>query len=167
MDGEKSTAARTLSDPLSEQQTKAMQRGIGIHYLIEMLIKTPKDRWDILFEKAKDYDLTETDIRAVYDMVISSDFSFLFGQSACNTWTEIEVIHDSTLYRIDRIVEMEDAFWILDFKTGKRCITSTYVEQLTIYRDLVSQMMPPCDRKKDIRLLLGWTDALMLEEISL
>ena len=167
VDGEKSTAARTLSDPLPDQQTKAMQRGIGIHYLIEMLIKTPKDRWDILFEKAKEYDLTENDIRTVYDMVISSDFSFLFGQSACNTWTEMEVMHNGKLYRIDRIVEMEDAFWILDFKTGKRCVTSAYVQQLTVYRDLVSQMIPPCDNKKDIRLFLVWTDALMLEEIRL
>ena len=150
-----------------ESQTKAMQRGVATHALIEMLIKTPKERWDILFEKAKDSELTEIDIRNIYEMATSSDFSFLFGQSVCNAWAEMEVMHDRKLYRIDMVVEVEDAFWIIDFKTGKPCVTLGYVQQLTLYSHLVNQMIPHCDDKKGIRAFLLWTDALVLEEINL
>ena len=146
------------------EQTGAMKRGELIHNLIETLAKTPVDRWDVVMARFKDEGLkgeglSEADLQKVHDMAHHLDFAHVFkGDRA---WSEIELLHDGKLLRIDRLIETDDAFWIVDFKTGEQRNVQAYKEQLAGYRAAIA----PMAGAKPVRTYLFWTDILVLEEV--
>ena len=169
-------------------QTDAMKRGEVIHRLIETLSKTPLERWDVVFGRFKDEGhtseevdsdrLSAEDLQKVYDLAHHPDFGFLFQGAHIeraahmshtahmihivrNAWSEIELLHDGKLLRIDRLIETDDAFWIVDFKTGEQRKVQAYREQLAGYKAAIA----PMTGGKQVRMFLLWTDALVLEEV--
>lgn len=143
------------------QQTEAMTRGELIHNLIEILTKIPESRWDAVMRRFKEKGLSDTDLQKVYDMAHHPDFAYVFKEE--RAWSEIELLHDGKLLRIDRLIETNDAFFIVDFKTGEQRKVRAYHEQLQTYAAAVL----PLANKKPIRTFLLWTDAFVLEEISI
>ncbi len=140
-------------------QTDAMKRGELIHNVIETLTKTPVDRWDAVMARFKNDGLSDIDVKKVYDMAHHPDFAHVFkGDRA---WSEIELLHDGKLLRIDRLIETDDAFWIVDFKTGEQRKVQAYKDQLAEYRAAIALMAGV----KPVRTFLLWTDALTLEEL--
>jgi ATP-dependent helicase/nuclease subunit A len=150
-------------------QTDAMKRGELIHNVIETLTKTSVDRWDAVMarfkdEGLKDEGLSDVDLQKIHDMAHHPDFAFLFkarGQGVHNAWSEIELLHDGKLLRIDRLIETDDAFWIVDFKTGEQRNVQAYKEQLVGYKAAIA----PMAGTKRVRTYLFWIDALVLEEV--
>jgi ATP-dependent exoDNAse (exonuclease V) beta subunit len=140
-----------------------MKRGEAIHHLIETLTKTSADRWDSVMARFKNMDtiaLSDADFKNVYDMTQHPDFAPLFKSQ--RAWSEIEILHDGKWLRIDRLIETNDAFWIVDFKTGTQRKVKAYQEQLLGYKTAISSMVGD----KAVRLFLFWTDALVLEEVA-
>lgn len=154
---EQTQGVKKISDKF--EQTSAMKRGELIHKLIETLTKTPMNRWDVVMARFKTEGLSEFDVQKVYDLAYHSDFSHIFKND--RAWSEIELLHDGKLHRIDRLIETDNAFWIVDFKTGVQRKVETYAEQLRIYTAAILPMVG----EKPIRTFLLWTDALVLEEV--
>lgn len=141
------------------EQTGAMKRGELIHNLIETLTKTPVDRWDAVMNRFKSEEISDGDVRKVYDMAHHSDFSHMFKGD--RSWSEIELVHDGKLLRIDRLIETDDSFLIIDFKTGEQRNVQAYKDQLAGYKAAIASMTGA----KSVRTYLFWTDVLVLEEV--
>ncbi|MES2252064.1 MAG: UvrD-helicase domain-containing protein [Pseudomonadota bacterium] len=141
------------------EQTEAMKRGEVIHRLIETLTKTPADRWDIVITRFKEDGLSNVDVQKIHDLTRHPDFIFLF--KADRAWSEVELLHEGKLLRIDRLIETNDAFLIIDFKTGEQRAIKAYKEQLAGYKTAIAPMVGA----KPVRTYLFWTDALVLEEV--
>ena len=145
-------------------QTDAMKRGELIHIVLETLTKTPADRWDAVMARFKEdalsgEGLSKVDLQKIHDMAHHPDFSHLFKSD--RAWSEIELLHDGKLLRIDRLIETDNAFWIVDFKTGEQRTVQAYKDQLAGYRAAIV----PMAGGKRVRTYLLWTDALVLEEV--
>jgi len=141
------------------EQTDAMKRGEVIHRLIETLTKTPVDRWDVVITRFKEEGLSAADLQNIHDLTHHSDFIFLF--KADRAWSEVELLHNGKLLRIDRLIETNDAFLIVDFKTGEQRTIKAYTEQLAEYKAAIAPMVGA----KPVRTYLFWTDALILQEV--
>ncbi len=185
------------SPPTTTIQNDAMKRGETIHLLIETLTKTKRHRWpDIIDQFGKDHgDITKelspqhiklslADCEKIKNLVNTPEFSFLFQDhlhgipDAYKAWSEIEIMNNGSLYRIDRLIETRDAFWIVDFKTGSKSNKNRYLEQINVYKSAVRSSIASTanasvadalvDRKaqpKPVRAFLFWIDALILEEV--
>lgn len=63
----------------------------------------------------------------------------------CRAWNEIDVVlADGSSGRIDRLVERDDGWWVLDYKSGAldAARLDAYRDQLSRYREAVSAMFP-------------------------
>ncbi len=141
------------------EQTGAMKRGELIHNLIEALTKVPVDRWDAVMLRFKNEGLSDVDLKKIHDMTHHPDFARVFKGD--HAWSEIELLHDGKLLRIDRLIETDDEFWVVDFKTGEQRVIQAYKDQLPGYRAVIA----PMAAEKPVRTFLLWTDALALEEV--
>ncbi|MDP3371944.1 MAG: UvrD-helicase domain-containing protein [Candidatus Paracaedibacteraceae bacterium] len=145
-----------------EIQTAAMKRGEMIHRLIEALTKTTRDRWNTVLTYFKEDGVAEADLIKVSALAHNPEFSHLFNNDYIRAWSEIEVVSNGTLHRIDRLIETNEAFLIVDFKTGEQRNVQGYRDQLATYKTAISPMIGA----KPVRTYLFWTDALVLEEVK-
>lgn len=146
-----------------EDLSKALERGIIIHYAFEMLCKTPKTQHDVVWDILKDLGLPLNDKNKIL---------YFFNHDLCKRFfepeqyiradCEVDILHNKQLFRIDRLIEFEDEVWILDYKTGKRPLKNTYIKkyhnQVKFYQDIVKNLY---DKKINIALL--WVDEFALE----
>lgn len=142
-------------------QTAAMKRGEMIHRLIEALTKTPQDRWNTVLTYFKEDGVTDEDLQKVVALAHNPLFAHLFNNDYIRAWSEMEIVSLGKLHRIDRLIETNDAFLIIDFKTGEQRKVQAYHDQLAGYKAAISSMTGI----KPIRTYLFWTDALTLEEV--
>ena len=85
--------------------------------------------------KLEDIELFRFNLTAI---IKSSEFAYMFSD---NAKSEIEIVHNKNLYRIDKLVEFEDYIEIIDFKTDLNLpiksdkVMREYKEQMAIYED--------------------------------
>ena len=78
------------------------------------------------------------------------------------TWNEIELAdRDGRLLRIDRLVELDDALWVLDYKSssGETARLDAYREQVRGYCRVLADIFPD----RTIHGALVFADAELLE----
>ncbi len=77
-------------------------------------------------------------------------------------WNEVELSgNEGTVLRLDRLVEFDEAFWVLDYKSSGRDTArlEEYQRQVTAYCRAVARIFP----ERPIRGALIFSDASMLE----
>jgi ATP-dependent helicase/nuclease subunit A len=150
----------------------AANRGILIHKTLELLSKTSKENQDTIFEMMRLQGLNPDDQNKIKTLIYDPKFSFFFGGEMPDSQSkiifqgsEVEVISNNKIYRIDRLIETTDALWIIDYKTGLRDqnqgIRKMYIQQLQNY----AQAAAFFTLGKPIKTFLLWTDSMEIEEI--
>lgn len=80
---------------------------------------------------------------------------------AIRSWSEQELIYRGEIIRPDKILELEDAVYVIDYKTGNEAYD--HVKQITRYSAAVAELFP----QKETRACIVYTDTGVVEEVSL
>lgn len=160
--------------PKAEQAfSPALSRGIIIHKLLEMLGDCPiSDRLSmtqqILHWYKEDLSVWEEDIALLFKLLDLPEWQPFFSP---NSQAEVDIhgyLHDRPFHgRIDRLVELDEELWILDYKTtmdtskGDASIPDLYRLQLLQYKHCLESQYPD----KTIRCFILWTDKLKIVEV--
>lgn len=88
--------------------------------------------------------------------------AFFDPQRYRRAWNEVELADGAgNLQRIDRLVELDDAVWVLDYKSsgGDTARLPDYRAQVVAYRDAVARVFP----QMPVRAALLFADATLIE----
>jgi len=126
--------------------TDATRLGKAVHRTLEWATGTPADDLGDLAraaaaEFATDPDATERLARAILHSPVCARF---FGGPALR-WAgnEVPVSVGAELLRIDRLVQLDDAWWVLDYKLSHAPqALAGYRDQLARYREAVRALQP-------------------------
>jgi len=126
--------------------TDATRLGKAVHRTLEWATGTPADDLADLAraaaaEFATDPDATERLARAILHSPVCARF---FGGPALR-WAgnEVPVSVGAELLRIDRLVQLDDAWWVLDYKLSHAPqALAGYRDQLARYREAVRALQP-------------------------
>jgi ATP-dependent helicase/nuclease subunit A len=131
--------------------TDATRLGKAVHRTLEWATSTP---WpaaggvalgELAQAAAREFDsapdTTERFARRILD---SADCAHFFGGAAlCWAGNEVPVTVDGEVLRIDRLVQLNDAWWVLDYKLSHAPQElEAYRDQLRRYRMAVQQVQP-------------------------
>ncbi len=151
------------------------KRGEMIHALFEVcerlshVITNQVTFKTLLTDKGKKLGLTHIDIARVLDVwhhpTCQSFFAQLKNESTATSVCEMSLSHMGNLIRLDYCVETPASLIIIDFKTGKRGLTTKttftkYYQQLEKYAMALSGI-----KTKPIRKILLWVDSGIIEEV--
>ena len=162
--------------PLSEGRIKAIQRGIIVHALLEILPQYPADQRQIVAQKLladQAYPLSQKEQKSLTECVIKilSDpkISVLFSPSSLAEVPVSGVVGNRVINgKIDRLNVLNDEVLLIDYKSGSAVpenINDTpvaYVRQMAAYKALIEKIYPD----KKVRCFLLWTEEAQVDEIS-
>lgn len=158
----------TVCEEEPQTQTIAMQRGVLIHRLFELLLDLPASaREKVAKSYLQKYNTNNIDIplAAILD-VLSSEMLHPFAQG--HAIAEMEVVGaDGKLMRLDRVVVTENVVKILDFKTSENIPQSVsqtpkaILAQLADYAATMATVYP----NHHIECYLLWTAAPVLHYV--
>ncbi len=163
-----SSSRAKRGDP-EEPSTPAIQRGIVIHKLFELL---PNYKGDDLLGAAQKWIkkqgfeklLYEDDLEKVLSIITHAEYKDFFGP---NSLAEVPVIHLESIKRIDRLWVSTDTAVILDYKTSTKPaltvdeVSQSYIQQLDEYGKAIQEIY----KNHHIRTFLLWTEGPHLMEI--
>ena len=170
---------RNVAEPTAAESTRAQRIGIAWHALLERTDGREPGRISaelVAHEFAISLSDAQAAIAAAERVRSAPDLARFFApagaESVIAADAELELVaRDGAPLRIDRLVEFEDALWILDFKwTLNPAALPAYREQLRRYAgaladaglDRAPDGAPP-DRRKAIRMLLVGSDVQVVE----
>ena len=134
--------------------------GNCVHNLLDKIGK--KNSCDIDFENI--YEIIEEQFQQAKTEAISvyNTFPFLFNK---NTQSEVEIIFEKRLLRIDKLIIKNNSLLILDFKTGERNVENLkkYTQQLALYENAITATKKYYGYKTSKAIL--WTKILQYEDI--
>jgi len=158
--------------PLQDQTARL--RGLLIHRLLQYLPDVNADERETVIERfisrhGNDFsqsikDSIKQDVRAIFQ---HPDFAHLFsGDSIAEAPVSGMVYGDDGIPvilsgQIDRLIVLEDAVYIIDYKTNTHVpeteaeVPESYIKQMAAYRRLIARIYPD----KTIRCALLWTSA--------
>lgn len=152
-------------EPSSAEKTEAMERGVALHRLFEVLPDFPRGQWATVVETQISNQWKE-DIPKVFEILNHPEYSKFFG---CQSLAEVSVQGTVDglpfLGRIDRLVVLEDTIVIIDYKTGVMPdqLPSSYRAQLKSYVDVLAPLYPT----HRFKTFLLWVDVPKLVEVTL
>ncbi len=153
------------------ENSLAMERGNGVHHLLQILPDIAADRRDgvitnyFKLSKAGFPPETESEIqRLVVEILDHPETSFLFGSGSkaeVEISGKIKLSNRAHLVRgkIDRLVITDDTVTIADYKTNRVVpqnatqIPADYLAQMALYRELITSLYPD----KAVHCLIVWT----------
>ena len=158
------------------QFLKAIQRGIIVHALLEILPQYPADQRQIVAQKLladQAYPLSQKEQKSLTECVIKilSDpkISVLFSPSSLAEVPVSGVVGNRVINgKIDRLNVLNDEVLLIDYKSGSAVpenINDTpvaYVRQMAAYKALIEKIYPD----KKVRCFLLWTEEAQVDEIS-
>jgi len=160
--------APVIQEEKTQVQTIAMERGVLIHRLFELLFDLP----DTVREKAaksylQKHNINNIDIplAAILD-VLSSETLSAFSQGQAIAEMEM-VAEDGKVMRLDRVIVTEKVIKILDFKTSEnipKAVSTTpgaILTQLADYATTITTVYP----KHRVECYLLWTAGPILHYI--
>ena len=165
-------ASRKDPDSAPITTTPAMQRGLYIHKLLEMLPSMPENQWQIYAERiAREYTFLESTqdiIDTASTLLHHPELRPLFMEQS---YAEVPIagMIDNKPYsiKIDRLVIRNDRIVIIDYKSNSYTPTSrripiAYRHQLDIYRRLVQDMYS----EKNVETYILWTQTATLMKVD-
>jgi ATP-dependent helicase/nuclease subunit A len=147
---------------------EAARRGVAIHRILELLGDAPDgERQALARRQARRLGLNEEDITGLLGFLASPEAREFFAQGSS---PEVELRGtlpngEKMSARVDRLAEHDNAFWLLDYKTGPRqrlAHDHAYVKQMAKYAWLLRQAKPG----QEVRTALLWTQSGALEWLS-
>jgi ATP-dependent helicase/nuclease subunit A len=121
-------------------------RGEQMHKLFELYPTVIKTRTDVEnWAAAHQFDVDSQDIDRFMEIVSHPHWQHFFGDKAK---AEVEICSPQGLFRLDRLVVLEDEVHILDFKTSPHVPISVHeipqhiARQMSHYGDLIQRMYP-------------------------
>ncbi|MBR1604816.1 MAG: double-strand break repair helicase AddA [Alphaproteobacteria bacterium] len=166
-----------LFSPLLNDSGHRYRRGIVIHKLLQFLpdVQTG-DKLAVIREylrqNAADFNLARQEkiVQEVYDLVTDSRFAPLF---AASSKAEVPIMGevDGRIIsaQIDRLVVLDDAVWIVDYKTNRPAahtadeVQHIYIKQLAAYKALMEKIYP----QKKVKTFILWTDTAQIMPIEI
>jgi ATP-dependent helicase/nuclease subunit A len=160
--------------PSKRRTNAAMERGVLIHGLFELLPGFPERQWcgvaaAYLGSQGQDAVLFKEEIQKVITILKDPKYASFFSDDSQSEVSITGVVDGETILgRIDRLCITETEIIILDYKTGEiprseKEIPSLYRQQLLIYGRILSTLYP--DHK--CRLMLLWTEGPLIMEMSM
>ena len=143
-------------------ESDAIRVGKAWHALLQ---RASEPDWEPQAQRiGADFSLSQAQVREVFEaarrVTGSAQLALFFGPSVA-AWNELELVDASgESLRIDRLVELDDAIWILDYKW--RCLDSEregYRRQLARYAAAVGSLRPA----RPVRTALVLSDGSLLE----
>jgi ATP-dependent helicase/nuclease subunit A len=146
---------------LASEDSDAMRMGKAWHALLERApAPDPEQQARIGIEYALSAQQMHEVLAAAQQVTAAPALACFFGPSVA-AWNELELVDsDGGSLRIDRLVELDEAVWILDYKW--RCLDSerdAYRRQLARYAAVVAALRPG----RSIRAALVLSDGSLLE----
>jgi len=154
------------------KDTKEIERGNIIHYLLEVLVKIePSKRYQAAqqFLEKSSVENIESIINEVISVFDNPDLSFLFST---NSKSEIAITGNYKNHivsgQIDRLVITDDAVYIVDYKTSRKPpetiekIPHNYIRQIALYKNSIADIY----KDKEIICYFLWTHSLKLQKID-
>ncbi len=158
--------ATQVDRPVVEKNTEAMKRGTLIHKFLEFLSGTAKERrLEVAKTWANKNGLEDHVIQTALSILDNPDYKILFGE---NSLSEVSLIHQGQLKRIDRLAFVENSIYFVDFKTHKKIppsqdhVSKDIMDQISSYEAALRSIY----KKEHIRAFLLWTEGPFLMEIS-
>lgn len=165
-----------LFSPLMEGNANRYRRGLVIHKLLQFLpdVKV-EDKEPIIreFLRKNAPEFTEKQSNRIVEEVLAlinnPRFAPLFmSGSRAEVPIMGEVNGKIISAQIDRLVELEDEVWIVDFKTNRPAantpdeVQAVYVKQLAAYKELLEHIY----EHKVVKTFILWTDSTQIMQIG-
>lgn len=148
-------------------ETEATRYGHIIHVLLEMMPAVPESQREsvaraVIYRQAPEWNETVITQALTEAMAVMKAFPHFFTPTV---QSEVSIIlEDGALGRIDRLVNYNNALWIVDFKTDATPsphVPTQYHKQLSAYRRAITHERPDVL----IHAALVWTRTATLVEI--
>ncbi len=147
---------------ISQEKIKTPQTEFGdcVHLLLKN-ISTYQDS-KILLSFAQAFEISEEEKLKATDIAqnIFKKFPLLFDK---NSQSEVTLFFENQEFRIDKIAQINNEIWIIDFKTGspQKKIPIEYQSQLRNYQKIYKKVT-----NTDAHAAILWTENLELAEIA-
>ena len=124
-------------------ETAEMSFGIRFHALLDQITAGQTDSENSILEKSASTSLAADVTDAVLAVIANPALRRFYDPSQYfNALNEVEYIGNAgDMRRIDRLVEFQDAVWVLDYKSGAE-VRPEHRHQLGVYAEAVRQLYP-------------------------
>lgn len=150
-----------------ETYSPSAQRGVLLHKLLEVLSPAmPENHIDatteLLCRQARVEGAAHELSALVKQLFSNAEMQYIFTSHALN---ELPVYSKGALLRVDKVLLLDDAIEIIDFKSGtlNGKAMDKYTAQLQRYADALSPLYP----HKNIRAKLLWIETAELQQVKI